>query len=172
MLGRLLPSIVPAVFNRPRIRSNVVTMMQGIRANKTNVQIQLDIRARQGQGLNNQQLGQAVNYLKGTIENQRNLRFLPLQATPRIDTIPVFWGRMDNNFKSVVEMDVRNNKTGIVTRKDITVWYDVNMPAAQIRELGNSEMQRFLEEEPENDLYDVTILNTQQVEIWRRPILN
>ncbi len=172
IIGQFLPPYVAAVMRRARVRSNAVTIQQGIRAGQTNAQIQDTIRARQGTGLRNQDLGRAVNYLRDEMNRQQNYRNLPLNARPRVDGIPVFWGRMDDNFKSVVEMDVVNNKTGVSSRKAITVWYGDNLSADEIRELGQSEMQRYLEEQPDNDQYDVTIVNTLQTAIYRRPILN
>ena len=74
LLGQFLPPYVSFVFNKPRVRSNANVIKQGIRAGHTNARINQTIRAREGSGLRNQDLGRAVNSLKDQMARQQNYR--------------------------------------------------------------------------------------------------
>lgn len=172
MLGRSLPSSIPAVFNRPRIRSNANIIKQGVRAGKTNAEINQIIRTREGSGLRNQDLGRAVNSLKDQMARHNNYRTLPKQARPRIDSIPVDWGLMRNNFKSTVEVRVVNPEDGALRNEYITVWHDENLTADEIQQRGMDEVERLMEFKPQDDKYQGEVESALQTEIYRRPILN
>jgi hypothetical protein len=172
MLGRSLPSSIPAVFNRPRIRSNANFIKQGIRAGKFNYEINDMIRAREGRGINPQDLGRAISSLKDQMARHNNYRTLPLQARPRVNSIPVDWGLMRSNFKSTVEVRVVNPEDGALRNEYITVWHDENLTSEEIRQRGMDEVERLMEFKPQDDKYQGEVVSALQTEIYRRPILN
>ena len=172
LLGQFLPPYVSFVFNKPRVRSNANVIKQGIRAGHTNARINQTIRAREGAGLRNQDLGRAVNSLKDQMARQQNYRNLPRGRAPRLDTIPVDWGRMDRNFKSVVRLEVFNPTTGETTFEHITVRYDENMIAEEIQEFGMERGRALQAEEAKYQRLQGNIVGGLQLEIYRRQLLN
>ena len=100
--------------------------------NLTYNQINALVRAREGTGLNRQQLGEGIRYAKGKVASGSYLRNLRPNFRPNPQRLRDSQARMTTRFRYEVRIRGRNLQTGQLEDQFVTVRTDRNIPRQEI----------------------------------------